>query len=295
MEKYIKNQTFDGVNFSSKENIIDCEFENVVFTNCKFSQRIENCTFKNCQFVNSKMYDTLFIWNTLIDCCINNLLITNNSSVRENKFISTKINDFNINAVGLCYNDYNECIFYDISDLIVLRDNNLEGIILSLTNNIYNNCIIDFNSIINLAYSNLGSLMMGGSRNKPKKDYPLNKYMNDNNVELIWDLTTLNYEQRIYYIVALTIFFTRISVNTSKNLKEFDVNLKFIRTENSDKIKFIMKNKYLNTTLINPISSVINNCSIIPVQLNKDVPNILEEKYWQPLQKDYSKILKKHK
>ena len=230
-----------------------------------------------------------------IDCHINNLLIINNSSVRENKFINTKINNFNIIAVGLCYNEYIDCIFDDISDLIVLRDNNLEGIIISLTNNIYNNCIIDFNSITNLAYSNLGSLMMGGSRNKPKKDYPLNKYMNNNNVELIWDLTTLNYEQRIYYIVALTIFFARISVNTSKNLKEFDVNLKFIRTENSDEIKFIMGDKCLDTTLIEPITSIVNKCSQMPVQLMQDVPNILEEKYWKPLQKDYSKILKKHK
>lgn len=296
MRKYIKNQTFDGMEIFSKGDIIDCDFENVIFTNCKFSQRIENCTFKNCQFVNSKMYDTLFIWNTLIDCHINNLLIINNSSVRENKFINTKINNFNIIAVGLCYNEYIDCIFDDISDLIVLRrDNNFEGIVLSLTNNIYNNCIIDFSSIINLAHSNLGSLMMGGSRTKPKKDYPLNKYIDNNNCEVIWDVTTLNYEQRIYYIVALLMFIANVYVNLHTNLKECDVNLRFIRTENSDEIKFIMGDKCLDTTLIEPITSIVNKCSQMPVQLMQDVPNILEEKYWKPLQKECLKTIKKHK
>ena len=59
------------------------------------------------------------------------------------------------------------------------------------------------------------------------------------------------------------------------------------------KIRYIKD--YLDTTLIEPITSIVNKCSQMPVQLMQDVPNILEEKYWKPLQKEYLKTIKKHK
>lgn len=297
MEKNIANQTFDGEKFYLVDGIVGCNFENVIFSNCKFSQKIENCTFKNCQFINCKMYDTLFRWNLLEDCFINNIVITNNSSVRENKFINTKINNFKVVALGLCYNEYIDCVFDDISDLIVLRrdDTNFPnpyGTVISITNNTYHNCLVDFNSIKKLAESNFGSIMMGGSRNKPKKGYPLDEYMDDNNCEVVWDFANVSYEQRLYYIVALTMFFINVYVH-KKNIKCSDVTLKFIRTEFSNEIKFLMDDKYLDTTLVEPITSTTNDCFEIPVPLTDDVPNLLDEKYWKPIDKEFSLLLKK--
>ena len=93
------------------------------------------------------------------------------------------------------------------------------------------------------------------------------------------------------YIVALTIFFINVNVN-NKSLKYCDVSLKFIRTEFSDEIKFFMDEKYLDTSLIEPISSIIYNCEENPVPLNKEVPNIESELYWKKITPDLKRSLK---
>lgn len=297
MEKNVKNQTFNDCSMVYMKEIVEYNFENVNFVNCVFHQKIENCKFKKCKFINCKMYDTLFMGNTLTDCYLDNIFIYNNSSVRQNKFINTKINEFIVVALGLCYNEYTNCDISDISDLIVLRHYNKgfanpDRTVLSISNNAYHDCFIDFNSVIKLAKCNFGKIMMGGSRTKPQKDYSLYKYVDDNNCEVEWDFSDLSFEQRIYYIVALTIFFANVFVEDC-NVFTSNISIKFLRTDLSDEIKFIFGDKYLDTTLIEPIASNISNFCERTVPLCKDVPNLLDDKYWKQKEKGSPLIIKK--
>lgn len=301
MKQSINNKIFNNQDMRPMGEITDCNFKNVDFINCEFHQKIENCKFENCKFINCKMYDTLFIGNTLTDCYLDNIFAINNSSIRQNKFINTKINQFTCVALGLCYNEYTNCDINDISDLIVLRhDNNgflnPDRTVLSMPNNAYHDCLIDFNSVIKLAKCNFGKIMMGGSRTKPQKDYSLYKYVDDNNYEVEWDFSDLSFEQRIYYIIALTIFFVNVYVEPCDDPNKkftYNVTLKFVRTNFSDEIKFIMNDKYLDTTLIETIISTISNFRGSIVPLLKDVPNLLDDKYWKQKEKGSSLILKK--
>ena len=75
-------------------------------------------------------------------------------------------------------------------------------------------------------------------------------------------------------------------------MKYCDVGLKFIRTEFSDEIKFFMDGKYLDTTLIKPIDSIMYNCEQNPVPLTKEVPDIENELYWKKITPDLKRSLK---
>lgn len=302
MGKTIKDKVYDGIKMDL-QGLNNYHFENVLFTNCTFNipsdEPVENCTFNNCKFINCITGNMVFEKNVFINCEIDTCPQTMHNGLINNKFINTTITNSNPDYISMIqwmyYNEYFDCNISDVRNLIVSSYHTVKwghDTEVIVANNAYHNCTIDFNSIIDVAKNarDLSLITRNIHSHLDINDFCLNKYLEPTEYDADFNLMQIPFEQRLYYIVAAIIFFTNINVTHPDNYSA-DTTLKFTRTEFSDEMKFIMGNKYLDTTMIEPIIQKLHavwDASINDIReepLSVDVPNLLDEKYWKPLEK----------